>query len=89
VIVKTRNLASLTFAEILGREIDASGKSHGQIGRESGVPDALIGMYQRGRREPTLRNARRLCAVLPGPRPLDCGRIGSRYERLPQSGLSL
>jgi hypothetical protein len=37
--------------------------SHEQIGRDSGVPDTLIGMY---RSEPTLRNTRRLCAVLPG-----------------------
>jgi hypothetical protein len=87
-VVKTMTLASLTFAEILGREIDASGKSHGQIGRESGVPDALIGMYRRGRREPTLRNTRRLCAVLPGLVPWIAAASLSATPASPQSGPS-
>jgi hypothetical protein len=63
--MKTKTLASLSFAEIIDREITASGKSHGQVGRESGIQDTLIGMYRNGHREPTLRNTRRLCVVFP------------------------
>jgi hypothetical protein len=78
-VVKPMTPASLTFAEILGRKIDASGKSHGQIGRESGVPDALIGMYRRAR--PARADVTQRTAALCGSSrtcPLDRGRIGGR-----------
>lgn len=56
---------SLTFADILDREIVASEKTQGQIARESGVQRILLGNYRSGLREPNLENVLRLCAVFP------------------------
>ncbi len=58
-------LARLSFAEIFTQEIEKSGKTNGQVGRETGIQDTLIGMYLNGHREPSLQNTRRLCAVFP------------------------
>jgi hypothetical protein len=58
-------LASLTFAEMFTREIEKSGKTNGQVMRETGIQDTLIGMYLNGHREPSLKNTRRLCTVFP------------------------